>query len=127
MRSALRALAVLVLTACFSEPSVPLPSAPAEPLPPLTASFSGLIVQEGGLCIPGASVRVVRGQGAGQSIQQETWCDAWSTPGFTFTNLTPGVEMTLLATAPGYGGLEKTVVPDVYSVQRSTLFVLKPE
>ena len=127
MRYVRRTLAVLALTACTSESSPPAPSTPTEPRTPVKASFSGLIVAEGGLCIPGASVLVVNGQRAGERLQQEPWCDAWSLGGFTFTDLTPDVEMTLRASAPGYADLEKRIVPSSYSVGSATLFVLEPE
>jgi hypothetical protein len=54
----------------------------------------------------------VRGQGLGQSVTQTTPCDAWGYEGgVIFRDLTPGVEMTLRASASGYAALEKTVVP----------------
>jgi hypothetical protein len=55
---------------------------------------------------------VVRGQGAGQSVAQETPCASWDWEGgFEFKDLTPGVEMTIQVSAPGYAVLERTVVP----------------
>jgi hypothetical protein len=43
---------------------------------------------------------------------QVTPCDAWAYyGGFVFDALSPGVEMTLRASAPGWSTEEKTVVP----------------
>jgi len=81
-----------------------------------------MAVDEGGACIDGATFEVVRGQSAGVSVPQTTPCDAWSYDGgVLFKDLTPGVAMTLRATAPGWAPLEMTVVPTAasYSV---TLF-----
>lgn len=79
---------------------------------PGTAWVWGLIVDEGGLCIPGATVRVTKGQRAGETLTQKTPCDAWAYDnGFMFEDLTAGVEMTLQATAPGFEVQEKTIVP----------------
>ena len=66
---------------------------------------------------------MVRGQIAGETRLQESWCDVWSDGGFMFTGLTRGVEMTITAVAPGYAALTKTLVPDPFSKQ-ATLFVL---
>ena len=66
--------------------------------------------QGSGICILGAAVEVIAGQGLGQSATQEP-CDIWWVGGITFNNLTPGVEMTLRASAAGYVSEEKTVIP----------------
>jgi hypothetical protein len=80
-----------------------------------------MVVSEGGACIVGATVQVVRGQGLGQSITQTTPCDAWGDDGgVVFKDLTPGVEMTLRASASGYVAQEKIVVPN--GAQRALLF-----
>jgi uncharacterized protein (DUF39 family) len=43
---------------------------------------------------------------------QETPCDVWGYGGgFVFKELSPGVEMTLRASAPGWSTQEKTFVP----------------
>jgi hypothetical protein len=71
-----------------------------------------MVVDEAGVCIVGATVQVVRGQSLGQSITQTTPCDAWAYDGgVVFKDLTPGVEMTLRASASGYAAQETTVVP----------------
>jgi hypothetical protein len=70
------------------------------------------VVDESGVCIDGATIQVVRGQRLGPSITQETPCNAWSVEGGVFfRDLTPGVEMTLRASASGRVALETTVIP----------------
>ena len=67
---------------------------------------------------------MVGGQGVGQSVRQTTPCDAWSYDNrFQFKDLTPGVEMTLRASAPGWNTLMKTVIPHV-GVQTGVIFTL---
>jgi len=72
-----------------------------------------MVGEQSGACLEGATVQVVSGQGPiGQSITQRTPCDYWSWDGgVVFRDLTPGVEMTLRASAPGWTTEEKIVVP----------------
>jgi hypothetical protein len=71
-----------------------------------------MVINETGACIVGATVQVVRGQGLGQSITQTTPCDAWGYDGgVIFKDLTPGVEITIRASASGYAAQERTVFP----------------
>jgi hypothetical protein len=66
----------------------------------------------GGTCLVDATIEVVRGQRTGQSITQ-TPCDLWDFGGGAwFRDLTPGVAMTLRASASGYAPQEQTVVPE---------------
>ncbi|MEO5588210.1 MAG: Ig-like domain-containing protein [Gemmatimonadaceae bacterium] len=84
------------------------------PAAPEMAWLIGIVIDDSGLCIEGATVRVVRGQGAGQIVSQGTPCGVWQYGGgFEFENLIPGVEMTLQASAPGYSVYEKTVFPSL--------------
>ena len=118
MTTALKVLSALTLLGCSGENPYRLPTYPEPPpdLPPgqspSPTSIWGMVVDETGVCIPGATVAVVKGQGLGQSITQRTPCDAWAYDGgFIFSNLTPGVAMTLRSSAMGDAAEEKTVVP----------------
>jgi hypothetical protein len=71
-----------------------------------------MVIDESGVCIPGATIQAVRGQAVGPPITQTTPCSSWDYDGgVTFKDLKPGVEMTLGASAAGYAAQEKTVVP----------------
>jgi hypothetical protein len=120
MKTALTILSTLTLLGCSGENLSRLPTTPdtpdtPEPPPyqPVSAAWLwGMVVEDSGVCIVGATVTVVRGQGLGQSIKQTTPCDAWAYDGgFLFRNLAPGVEMTLRTSATGYAAVERTVVP----------------
>jgi hypothetical protein len=72
----------------------------------------GFVVDGSGGCIDGGTVEVVGGQRLGERITQETPCDVWAYDGgFVFRDLTPGVEMIIRASAPGYAPLVKSVTP----------------
>jgi hypothetical protein len=102
----------------------PLPSPPAPPSA-ATAWLQGFVVEPGGRCVEGAVVQVVSGQAQGQQVMQETPCDAWAySGGFSFKGLTPGVEMTLRASAPAWTTEEKTIVPHS-GAQMAVLIELK--
>jgi hypothetical protein len=95
-------------------PTVPTPPAPPPPSGPSSglAFLVGLVIEDSGACIVGASVRVLAGQRAGASMVQETPCDVWGySGGFAFDSLTPGLPMTLRASAPNYVDLDTTVYP----------------
>lgn len=107
------ALAV-VLANFFFACSTGNPAAPSTPTPApnVVVSIWGLIVDESGFCITGASAEVVSGQGAGRKVAQGTPCGGWDYGGgFVFDKLTPGAEMTIRASAPGFVAIEKTIVP----------------
>ena len=123
MKMVLTVLVALTLVGCSRDGADPFPTAPSplagtgslSPTGGSLAMLSGLVVTESGVCIVGATVEVVRGQGLGQSITQTTPCDAWGySGGFVFSNLSPGVEMTLRAGAPGYASQEMTVTPSTF-------------
>ena len=130
MKIALTVLVALTLLGCSGERADSLLTAPSplvgtgslSPTGGSLAMLFGMVVNESGGCIVGATVEVVRGQGLGQSITQTTPCDAWGySGGFIFSNLTPGVEMTLRAAASGYASPEMTVVPST-GPQTAVLF-----
>jgi hypothetical protein len=72
----------------------------------------GFVVDGSGVCIDGVTVEVIGGQRLGERTTQETPCDAWSSSGgFEFRDLTPGVEMIIRISAPGYAPLVRSVTP----------------
>jgi hypothetical protein len=117
MKFALLLVATLTLVGCSHDSPQRSPAAPSPtPVPtaePASSAFLwAMVVDESGACIGGATIQVVGGQSAGVSVPQTTPCDAWAYDGgVVFKDLTPGVAMTLRATAPGWAPLEKTVVP----------------
>ena len=70
-----------------------------------------MVVDENGICIKDATIEVVDGQAVGQRLTQTEPCNAWWVTDLVFKDLTPGVKMTLRASATGYAPQEKTVVP----------------
>ena len=79
---------------------------------PAKAFVWGFVVEPNGRCVENAVIEVTSGQGQGQRLVQTTPCDAWSySDGFEFKDLTPGMSMTLRASAPGWTTAEKTVIP----------------
>ena len=84
-----------------------------QPTPTDSSAFVwGMVIPVGsGVCIKNATVEVVRGQRTGETITQEP-CDVWDFGGgFELKNLTPGVEMTLRASAPGYVTKDFVITP----------------
>lgn len=118
-------LLVVSLSACTGQ----IPSAPSSsstvPTPgeSLARAVSGIVIDASGACIGGAIVEVVAGQAVGQKSAQSGPCDHWwPFNGFAFSNLTPGVSLTLRATAPGHVAKEMTVMPGVQNLE----FLLEP-
>ncbi len=112
MKSAFAILAALALGGCARSD----PTAPLQPQNPATGNTDVwiwlMVVDQGGGCIPGATIRVVAGQDVGEPITQETPCDAWGySGGVEYHHLIAGVPMTLRATAPGYASQDTTVTP----------------
>lgn len=115
-------LVALAASACSeSDPArtVLYPTVATPPAPPPHSGPSssrafviGIIIGESPQCIVGASVRVLDGQRAGESITQETPCDVWGYyGGFEFDSLSAGVPMKLRASAHGYADYDTTVYP----------------
>jgi hypothetical protein len=115
--------AVVVAAACSSDYSTPSFRDPTPtPTPTPTApssrvytSLSGKVVNEPGICIEGAKVKITKGQRAGLEVIQQTPCNHWSygpDEGFEFTELAPDGLMTLRASARGYNSQELTVSPN---------------
>jgi len=111
MKPALALLATMFLPGCTEA----APSAPS-PLPQgggsSQTSVWGKVIEESGSCILNARIEVVQGQRLGETMTQDTPCGYWDyAGGFEFKNLTPGIGMTLRASAPGYVAKDVTVVP----------------
>jgi hypothetical protein len=85
-----------------------------------------MVADDSGLCITGATVQVVAGQGAGRSYTQTEPCNVWDFGGIAVTDLIAGVELTLRAAAPGYVAQETVVVPTLGGSQRVLIITLSP-
>ena len=130
MRFTLPILMTLALLGCSSGagvPTAPSPSSnPPAPTQGATAFFLAIVIAEngGGACIVGATVEIVAGQAVGES-RTISDCDYWDPElGAYFQGLTPGVEMTVRASAAGYRPQELTVMP-IWSGD-ATVFRLSP-
>ena len=85
-----------------------------------------MAVGKDGGCIPGATFTVVSGQSyVGEVITQQTPCGVWDygDVGIMLRRLTPGVAMTLRASAAGYLTVERTVFAHISGT--SEIFVLR--
>jgi hypothetical protein len=118
MRLAVTILAILVLVGCSGDTAPPTALSPSPtpsptPTPGSSASLWVIVIPAGGsgACIVGAKVEVVAGQAVGQSGTMPDVCDVWWVNGAFFTGLTPGVAMTVRASAPGYVAQERAVMP----------------
>ena len=88
------------------------------------ASLWVMVIDRTGQCIPGATIRIVQGQRAGETVTQQTPCTMWEDDGgYIFTDLVAGSEMIFRASAPGYEVREKKAVPST-GWQMATLIVL---
>ena len=112
---------VIVAVAGCSRESVPgIPTAPAAPVaapaPPAPPTGSALlwvmVISETGSCIEGATIQIVRAEGAGEPIPQRTPCGAWDDDGgLLLTDLRPDVDLTLRGAASGYARREMSFRP----------------
>ena len=107
----------------------PAPEPGSTPTPPPPPTASGwvwvMVVEESGICIDQATVRVIAGQQLGASREQDGYCDAWWVGGVVFQNLVPGEPMTLRVSAPRYLDVEITVIPAT-GAQRAVLVTPPP-
>lgn len=106
---------VLVLGCDGGVPPAPTPQfgatdSLASPSPPTGASafIWAMVLDDGGGCIPGATIQVLAGPGAGATIVQDTPCNAWGYGGGVWFFGWPGVVMTLRASADGYCSMTRT-------------------
>ena len=110
MRYATMLLAAATLLGCGEKDTEPSAVTPVD-APPLRTRVFGFVLGDDSFCIRQATVSVVSGQGAGQTIVQNPNCDVWGDEGFEFKDLTPGVAMTIRVSAPGYVTKDTMVVP----------------
>ena len=108
-------IVALTATGCSADsllsPSTAVDSSVPTPAP-TTAVLWGFVVDQSGACIRDAEVEAIAGQAVGAVMPQDTPCDVWAYGGgFYFKDLTPGIAITIRASAPGYGPREMTVMP----------------
>ena len=120
MKFGVAILVIVALAGCSSESVSRIPTAPPSPVPapppPAPATDSALlwvmVINENGGCIDGATIQIVRAQGAGEPIPQRTPCGAWDYDGgLLLTDLAPGVELRLRGVAGGYAQREMSFLP----------------
>ena len=120
MKIGVAILVIVALAGCARESVSRIPTAPASPVaapaPPAPPTGSALlwvmVIGESGACIDGATVQIVRAEGAGEPIPQKTPCGVWDYDGgLLLKDLTPGVELRLRGAASGYARREMTFLP----------------
>jgi hypothetical protein len=127
MKLALVTLTLAALIGCAETRSATGPTAPpvqtpapnpgspptSPPTPTASAWVWVMVVEESGICIDKATVRVIAGQQVGASATQvqDGSCNAWWFGGVMFRDLIPGQPMTLRVSAPGYLDVDVTVIP----------------
>jgi hypothetical protein len=101
---------LLVLGLGCGEPAAPTPQ-PSPPTPTATSGYIwGHVLDQSGLCLPGAEVEVVDGPGVGRKSSQPGGCAAWDYVGYEFRDLQLGTTVTLRATTPGYQPQDRELV-----------------
>ncbi len=133
MRFPLIVFAALIVFGCSSTERTPTgPSSDPQPAPSppqgSLTSFWGLVIPDASdYCVTNARIEVVGGQRTGETFTQVTPCDVWDMGGggVYIENLTPGVEMTLRASAPGYITKDFVITP-IRPPFMATLLELSP-
>lgn len=117
MKFGITILVIVALAGCSREsvptaPASPI-AAPAPPTPPTASALLWvMVISETGGCIEGATIQIVRAEGAGEPISQRTPCGAWDYDGgLLLKDLTPGVKLTLRGAASGYAPREMSFLP----------------
>ena len=115
-------------TVASTPPAAIVPATPPPTPPPATPPATGttfvwaMVLQETGVCIPGASIEIVSGQRAGERVVQKTPCNAWGEEGgVVFTDVSVGVPIALRASAVNFESQERVVIP-VSNGQMAILF-----
>lgn len=117
MKFGITILVIVALAGCAREsvPTAPAPpvAAPPGPIPPAgSALLWVMVITDGGACIEGGTLQIVRAEGAGEPIPQKTPCDAWDYDGgVLLKGLTPDVPVTLRGAASGYVAREMSFLP----------------
>ena len=71
-----------------------------------------MVIDVGGGCIEGATIQIVRAEGAGDPIPQRTPCGVWDYDGgLLLTDLTPDEKLALRGAARGYASREMSFLP----------------
>jgi len=120
MKRALTILAALVLVGCTNDDPTGIASTGPLSTPTPRTILHGLVVNENGECIPGASVQIlIGGQEAGETIEQKTPCTMWDydhSVGFVLEDVLVGAAVTIRSWAPGHAPQELTVFPTMSPV-----------
>ena len=114
MKRALTILAALMLAGCGQDeltgaiyPTGTLPT------PEQRTILHGMVVNEDGECIRGATVQI-EGQWGGEALEQRTPCAIGifgEDVGFTVEDVIVGVGLTVRSSAPGYETAEQMIFP----------------
>lgn len=118
MKLAVTFVAALSLSGCSEDRTNRLPVTPSPPpVPPTSTAVIASVIDQNGSCIVGATLQVVAGQATGKSMVQTQPCAYWDYGHeLIFSNLVPGLALTLRATAPGYTTVDRAVVPSATRV-----------
>ena len=114
MKRALTILAALMLVGCGEDDLTGAIYPSSLPTPEQRTILRGMVVNQDGECIPGATVQI-EGQWGGDAIEQRTPCalgNLGEDVGFTVEDVIVGVGLMVRTSAPGYETLEQMVVPD---------------
>lgn len=100
---------------------------PLPPGPSPRITLRGFVVDESGVCVEGATVRIEQGQGLDQSAAQQTPCDiARQSGGFELRDLVPNLQLAIRASATGYVSRVITLIPTA-GLQAALHFILIKE
>ena len=101
----------------IGRPPPPPIQAPSTNIDSISVNATGwlwvMVEDDSGVCIDGAVIEIVSGQGAGFKGTQAAGCDVWDDweGGYLIYGLVPGDSVRLRASAPGYQDGEKAFLP----------------
>jgi hypothetical protein len=122
-------LFALIASACSAESTIPAPT-PLLNSSTTSSSAAGtangfiwiLAVDATGRCVDDATAEVIAGQRSGDTLKQDTPCDAWSYDGgFLFRGLAPNEPMTIRVSAPFRVAAERTLTPQVGAIMATVI------